>query len=39
LEVWIIGAGIFTAVSGLFYVWDGTRQLGSHPASLPSKRK
>lgn len=35
LKVWIIGAGLFTAASGLFYVWDGTRQLGTHPSSSP----
>ena len=28
---------ICTGVSGLFYVWDGVNQLGSHPASLASK--
>ena len=38
LEVWILGAGIFTAASGLFYVWDGMKQLGAHPASLPGKK-
>ena len=37
LETWILGTGIFTAVSGLFYVWDGTKQLGTHPASLPAE--
>jgi len=37
LKIWILGAGIFTAVSGLFYVWDGMKQLGSHPASSPAK--
>ena len=35
LEIWILGAGIFTGVSGLFYVWDGTKQLGAHPSSSP----
>ena len=39
LPVWILGAGLFTGVSGLFYVWDGTQQLGSHPASLPTPKK
>jgi cardiolipin synthase len=39
LPVWILGAGLFTGVSGLFYVWDGTKQLGSHPASLPTAKK
>jgi len=33
LEIWILGAGIFTGISGLFYVWDGTKQLSSHPSS------
>ena len=33
LKVWTIGAAAFTGVSGLLYVWDGVRQLGSHPAS------
>lgn len=39
LELWILAAGIFTTVSGLFYIWDGMRQLGTHPASSPSLRK
>jgi CDP-diacylglycerol--glycerol-3-phosphate 3-phosphatidyltransferase len=38
LKVWIIGAGLFTAVSGAFYVWDGTHQLGKHPSSLPADK-
>jgi cardiolipin synthase len=37
LKIWILGAGLFTAASGLFYVWDGMHQLGKHPASLPVK--
>jgi len=37
LEIWIFGAGIFTALSGLFYVFDGMKQLSSHPASSPSE--
>jgi len=28
-----LAAGIFTGGSGLFYVWDGMKQLGAHPAS------
>jgi CDP-diacylglycerol--glycerol-3-phosphate 3-phosphatidyltransferase len=36
LKIWILGAGIFTAVSGLFYVWDGMQQLGTHPSSSPA---
>jgi CDP-diacylglycerol--glycerol-3-phosphate 3-phosphatidyltransferase len=39
LNMWILGTGIFTALSGLFYVWDGTKQLGTHPASLPAVKK
>jgi CDP-diacylglycerol--glycerol-3-phosphate 3-phosphatidyltransferase len=35
LQVWIIGAGIFTGVSFLLYVFDGMKQLSAHPASLP----
>jgi CDP-diacylglycerol--glycerol-3-phosphate 3-phosphatidyltransferase len=38
LKIWILGAGIFTGVSGLFYLWDGMRQLGTHPSSLPGKK-
>lgn len=37
-KIWIIGAGAFTGVSGLFYVWDGTQQLSSHPASSPTPK-
>jgi cardiolipin synthase (CMP-forming) len=36
LKVWILGAGFFTAASGLFYIWDGTKQLGTHPSSSPT---
>ena len=35
LQIWIFGAGIFTGVSGLFYVYDGMKQLSAHPASSP----
>ena len=38
LQTWILSAGIFTGVSGVFYIWDGMKQLGAHPASLPGKR-
>jgi CDP-diacylglycerol--glycerol-3-phosphate 3-phosphatidyltransferase len=37
LKAWILGAGIFTGVSGLLYVWDGMKQLGAHPSSSPTK--
>jgi CDP-diacylglycerol--glycerol-3-phosphate 3-phosphatidyltransferase len=32
----VAGAGFFTAVSGLFYILDGVRQLNTHPASAPA---
>jgi CDP-diacylglycerol--glycerol-3-phosphate 3-phosphatidyltransferase len=38
LKIWILGAGFFTGVSGLLYVWDGTQQLGSHPSSSPTPK-
>ena len=38
LRIWILGAGLFTGVSGLLYVWDGSRQLSSHPSSSPSPK-
>jgi phosphatidylglycerophosphate synthase len=31
------GAAVCTGVSGLLYVWDGVKQLGSHPASSPKQ--
>ena len=39
LKIIGLGAGLFTGASGLLYVWDGTQQLGSHPASLPAEKK
>jgi len=30
-------AAILTGVSGLFYIWDGSKQLSSHPASSAEK--
>ena len=38
LEYLLLGAGLFTGISGLLYIWDGTRQLGTHPSSLPAKK-
>ncbi len=38
LELWVLGAGLFTAASGFLYVWDGMKQLGTHPSSLPSAK-
>jgi CDP-diacylglycerol--glycerol-3-phosphate 3-phosphatidyltransferase len=35
---WIcVGAAVLTGISGLIYVFDGMRQLATHPASSPSK--
>lgn len=39
LHVWMVGAGIFTAVSGLFYIFDGSKQLSAHPASSATQNK
>ena len=38
-KAWTLGAGIFTGLSGLLYVWDGVKQLGSHPSSLATAKK
>jgi CDP-diacylglycerol--glycerol-3-phosphate 3-phosphatidyltransferase len=38
LQIWILGAGLFTTASGLCYVWDGMKQLGSHPSSSAAKK-
>lgn len=35
LRVWLFAAAICTGISGLLYVWDGSRQLSAHPASSP----
>jgi CDP-diacylglycerol--glycerol-3-phosphate 3-phosphatidyltransferase len=37
LKYLTLGAAICTGVSGLLYVLDGVKQLGSHPASSPTK--
>jgi cardiolipin synthase len=31
--IWTYGAAICTGISGLLYVWDGMKQLSSHPTS------
>ena len=36
LEVFFVGAGVCTGVSGLLYVYDGVRQLSASPSSSPS---
>jgi cardiolipin synthase (CMP-forming) len=38
LRVWIWGTAIFTGISGLLYVWDGSRQLSAHPSSSPKAK-
>ena len=37
LKIWMVGAAVCTGVSGMLYIWDGVKQLGSHPASSPTK--
>ena len=36
LRWWTLATGLCTGISGLIYVWDWMRQLGTHPASSPS---
>lgn len=36
LPYWTGAAGICTGISGLFYIWDGMRQLSASPRSLPT---
>lgn len=38
LTLWLYGAGICTGLSGLLYIWDGTRQLSSSPSSIATPR-
>ena len=38
LQAWLIGAGIFTGISGLLYVFDGMKQLSDHPSSSPTPK-
>jgi CDP-diacylglycerol--glycerol-3-phosphate 3-phosphatidyltransferase len=37
LKIWALGAAVCTGISGMLYIWDGVKQLGSHPASSPTK--
>ena len=37
LKYLTLGAAICTGISGLLYVLDGVKQLGSHPTSSPTK--
>ena len=39
LRIWTVGAAVCTGLSGLFYVWDGVKQLGAHPASSAGKQQ
>jgi CDP-diacylglycerol--glycerol-3-phosphate 3-phosphatidyltransferase len=39
LQVWTIGAGACTAVSGFLYVLDGMKQLGAHPTSSATAKE
>jgi CDP-diacylglycerol--glycerol-3-phosphate 3-phosphatidyltransferase len=34
--IWTLGATLCTGISGLLYIWDGTKQLASHPTSSAS---
>ncbi len=34
-----ISAALFTATSGLLYIWDGMTQLSKHPTSGPTKQQ
>lgn len=38
LRICMLGAGLFTGISGLLYLWDGTQQLSSHPSSSPAPK-
>jgi CDP-diacylglycerol--glycerol-3-phosphate 3-phosphatidyltransferase len=38
-SIWTIGAAVCTGVSGLLYVWDGVKQLSSHPTSSPTVKQ
>ena len=39
LYVWSLGAALFTGASGALYLFDGIRQLGASPASLPTPKQ
>lgn len=36
-SIWTAAAGFCTGISGLLYVWDGMKQLSSHPTSSATK--
>ena len=39
LDIWVLGAALFTGLSGLLYLVDGVRQVSAHPMSSPTSRK
>ncbi len=39
LTLWALVAGLCTGISGLLYIWDGSRQLSAHPASSPALKQ
>ena len=39
LKIWTVGAAVCTGASGLLYILDGVKQLGSHPASSPTTKQ
>jgi cardiolipin synthase (CMP-forming) len=39
MQTWILGAGLFTGVSGLFYLADWMQQFGNHPSGSPVDKK
>ncbi len=38
-KTWTTAAAICTGISGLLYIWDGTKQLGSHPTSSAAPKQ
>jgi cardiolipin synthase (CMP-forming) len=38
LRALTLGTAICTGISGLLYVWDGSRQLSAHPSSSPGPK-
>ncbi|HTR42356.1 MAG TPA: CDP-diacylglycerol--glycerol-3-phosphate 3-phosphatidyltransferase [Pseudomonadales bacterium] len=38
LNIWIYGAGIFTGVSFIQYVFDGMKQMSAHPSSSATEK-
>jgi CDP-diacylglycerol--glycerol-3-phosphate 3-phosphatidyltransferase len=38
-SIWTIGSAVFTGVSGILYVFDGVKQLSSHPTSSPTPKQ